>query len=125
MTDFIASFEQGTEDPGNQNVRVKYGFCNGTLMETEINISQNQNELAWDMARELVGLVNAASRRKKPVSVALSGGSTPKLLFSILGDNFSTLVRWEYVHFFWSDHGHLAEGPSSLQLGFLSGRVDQ
>ena len=72
-------------------------------METEINISQNQNELAWDMARELVGLLNAASRRKKPVSVALSGGSTPKLLFSILGDNFSTLVRWEYVHFFWSD----------------------
>ena len=42
-------------------------------------------------------------RKKKPFSVALSGGSTPELLFSLLGDHFSNSATWEYVHFFWGD----------------------
>lgn len=72
-------------------------------MDTVIKISQSQAELARDFARELADLINNAGKRKKVLTIALSGGSTPGLLFSILGDHFSDSVSWEHVHFFWGD----------------------
>jgi 6-phosphogluconolactonase len=72
-------------------------------LETVIKISQSQEELAWDFARELARSINGAAKKKKALTIALSGGSTPRLLFSILGDQFADSVSWEYVHFFWGD----------------------
>jgi len=72
-------------------------------METIIKVSKNQYELAWDLAREMAVMFNRAARQKRNFSVALSGGTTPKLLLSILGTHFSEKVRWNYVHFFWGD----------------------
>jgi 6-phosphogluconolactonase len=72
-------------------------------VDTVIKISQSQDELAWDLARELAGLINDAGKSNKTLNIALSGGSTPGLLFSILGDHFSDSVSWEHVHFFWGD----------------------
>lgn len=72
-------------------------------METIIKVSKNQYELAWELARELAGIFNKAARQKRTFSVALSGGTTPKLLFSILGTHFNDKVRWNYIHFFWGD----------------------
>lgn len=83
-------------------------------MDTVIKISQGLTELAWDLAREMADLINNAGRRGKTISIALSGGSTPKLLFSILGDNFSDSVMWKYVHFFWVDERCVSpEDPES------------
>ena len=83
-------------------------------MDTIIKISQSQTELAWDLAREMAEMINNAGRRGKTISIALSGGSTPKLLFSILGDNFSDSVMWKYVHFFWGDERCVSpEDPES------------
>lgn len=72
-------------------------------MDTVIKISQSQDELAWDLAREMAALINDAAKSKKTLNIALSGGNTPGLLFSILGDHFSDSVSWENVHFFWGD----------------------
>ncbi|WP_421805531.1 6-phosphogluconolactonase [Flagellimonas sp.] len=35
--------------------------------------------------------------------VALSGGSTPKIVFDVLAENFSDKVDWNKVHFYWGD----------------------
>ncbi|MCD6354372.1 MAG: 6-phosphogluconolactonase [Prolixibacteraceae bacterium] len=35
--------------------------------------------------------------------IALSGGNTPKELFTILGENFASKVPWERIHFWWGD----------------------
>ena len=40
-------------------------------------------------------------------TVALSGGSTPKLMFQILAEQFLTQVAWEGIQFFWSDERHV------------------
>jgi 6-phosphogluconolactonase len=72
-------------------------------LDTVIKISQSQEELAWDFARELADLINSAGSRKKTLTIALSGGTTPKLMLSVLGDHFSDSVSWKYVHFFWVD----------------------
>lgn len=47
---------------------------------------------------------------RKPKTVALSGGSTPKLLFELLADldqPFREQLAWSSIHFFWSDERHV------------------
>jgi 6-phosphogluconolactonase len=72
-------------------------------MDTILKILQNQNELATDLAGEIATLIIGAASSGKHVTIALSGGSTPRLLFSVLAENFSKKVPWAYVHFFWGD----------------------
>jgi 6-phosphogluconolactonase len=72
-------------------------------LKNSVKIFSTPSELAEKFAEELILWINEAEQKRKPISVALSGGSTPVLLFSVLGDKFSGSVHWEYVHFFWSD----------------------
>ena len=72
-------------------------------MEKSVEIYPTAYELAEKFAEELAGLITESAKKKRKLTVALSGGSTPELLFSILGDHFSQSVPWEYVHFFWGD----------------------
>ena len=44
---------------------------------------------------------------QSPETVALSGGSTPKLLYQILADEFRDDLTWSKIHFFWSDERHV------------------
>ncbi len=37
------------------------------------------------------------------ITIALSGGSTPKVLFKVLAAQYADEVPWEKVHFFWGD----------------------
>jgi 6-phosphogluconolactonase len=49
-----------------------------------------------------------------PETVALSGGSTPKLMFQVLAEQFRDEVAWSNMHFFWSDERHVApDNPES------------
>ena len=64
-----------------------------------IRIFENSHELARGAAEHLVALA--------PFSVALSGGSTPKLLYQLLADEFHTQVPWSRTQFFWSDERHV------------------
>jgi len=68
-----------------------------------IKIFSSPYELAEKFAEELIRMIIKSSLNKKVFKVALSGGSTPALLFSLLGDNFSKSVKWNNVHFFWGD----------------------
>ncbi len=72
-------------------------------MDKNIEIFQSPQALAEKFAEELIHGINESAEKKKSVSVVLSGGSTPDLLFSLLGDHYSGSARWEYVHFFWGD----------------------
>jgi len=72
-------------------------------LDKSIKIFLTSYELAEKFAEELVKIITESAKKKKIFSVALSGGSTPELLFSALGDHFSKSAPWEYVHFFWGD----------------------
>jgi 6-phosphogluconolactonase len=77
------------------------------MMNSTVNFSirifPTPYELAEKCAEELVKMVAEAEHYNTPFCVALSGGSTPELLYSVLGDHFSKSVRWENIHFFWGD----------------------
>jgi 6-phosphogluconolactonase len=68
-----------------------------------VKIYSSPYELAEKFAEELVNKINSSAHSKKSLTIALSGGSTPELLFSVLGDHFSKSAEWEYAHFFWGD----------------------
>lgn len=72
-------------------------------MDPSVRIFRTPYELAEKFAEEMVQLINNAAEQNLNISVALSGGSTPELMFSILGDHFSKSAKWEFVHFFWGD----------------------
>ncbi|MFK8161008.1 MAG: 6-phosphogluconolactonase [Lewinella sp.] len=49
-------------------------------------------------------LVNRLNEKKTgPFFWALSGGSTPKLLFKLLAEEYQDKVDWQRIHFFWGD----------------------
>lgn len=72
-------------------------------MDPSVRIFRTPYELAEKIAGEMVQMIKNAAEQSLPVTVSLSGGSTPELLFSILGDHFSGSAPWEFVHFFWGD----------------------
>jgi len=40
----------------------------------------------------------------KPIfHVALSGGSTPKLIFDVMATDYATKIDWSKIHFYWGD----------------------
>ena len=48
-------------------------------------------------------MINVSAAKKEFFSVALSGGSTPEILFDLISKKYSDSVQWQYVHFFWGD----------------------
>lgn len=44
-----------------------------------------------------------AAKKDGPFSLALSGGSTPKLLFKLLAEDYREKIDWKRIHFFWGD----------------------
>lgn len=41
--------------------------------------------------------------RKKRIHIALSGGSTPKLLFQHWAEQYAERIDWSRIHFYWGD----------------------
>lgn len=41
--------------------------------------------------------------KKSRYNIALSGGSTPKIIFQALAEEYSNKIEWNKVHFYWGD----------------------
>jgi 6-phosphogluconolactonase len=60
--------------------------------------------LIWAAATRLEEQARVKAIEKKPFYVALSGGSTPKPLYQLLGSStFAGRLRWKNIHFFQVD----------------------
>jgi 6-phosphogluconolactonase len=75
-----------------------------------IEIFANAQELARGAAEYFVARSGEAVAQKGFFTVALSGGSTPKILFELLAnpnEPFHAQLPWTMTHFFWSDERHV------------------
>jgi 6-phosphogluconolactonase len=68
-----------------------------------VKIFPSPYKLAENFAEEMVNMITESAKNTKHFTVALSGGSTPEVLFTILRENFAESVPWKYVHIFWGD----------------------
>lgn len=86
-------------------------------MRTLFKIFQTPSELAEDFAAELAGSIRIASEQGAQFNLAVSGGNTPKLLFSILAEKYCSSIHWSHVHLFWVDERCVPPGDPESNYG--------
>ena len=76
---------------------------------SEIVVVRDAVELSYKAAELLVRCISETLSRKERFSMALSGGSTPQTLFSLLVEDeyFKSTIPWGKIHFFWGDERHV------------------
>jgi len=74
------------------------------MTEPDVTVCRDADELARRAAAQWVALAAAAIHSRGHFTVALSGGSTPKTLYSLLATaEFREKIQWDCVHLFWGD----------------------
>jgi 6-phosphogluconolactonase len=72
----------------------------------ELVVVETPADVATAAAKDLV----AAAANRERFTLALSGGSTPRSLYRLLGDPtapFRSRLDWSQIHFFWGDERHV------------------
>lgn len=75
--------------------------------QPEVRILATPSDLFHAAADELIKQAKAKTGK---FSVALSGGSTPKSLYSLLATEKRSQVPWEKIYFFFGDERHVPPG---------------
>jgi 6-phosphogluconolactonase len=73
----------------------------------EIRRLATPQELFQAAADEVIRIAKDAVAQRGRFTIALSGGSTPKSLYSLIAANASASLPWEKTFFFWGDERHV------------------
>ena len=73
--------------------------------QSEIRILKTAAELFEAAAAEFAALASQAVQASGRFTVALSGGSTPRALYSLLAAKSN--IPWDKIYFFWGDERHV------------------
>ena len=65
----------------------------------QVKIYKNKSEVAERFSAYFEALVKG----KEEFHVALSGGSTPKIVFDVLAAEYGDKIEWNNIHFYWGD----------------------
>lgn len=75
----------------------------------QVRVYRDADELALKAARHFARLADQYVLASGRFTVALSGGSTPRKMFSLLaGEPFLQTVPWSSIYFFWGDERAVA-----------------
>ncbi|HLN56548.1 MAG TPA: 6-phosphogluconolactonase [Bacteroidales bacterium] len=88
-------------------------------MKKSVRVFSTPSEMASKLAEEIVQRIVASANSERPYSMALSGGSTPELLYSFLFDEFAGGVPWDFVHLFWGDERCVPPDSSESNYGLV------
>jgi 6-phosphogluconolactonase len=87
------------------------------MPKTDCKIFPDNPAVARAFANDFCEWVKSQPADKPKLTVALSGGSTPKLLFQELAKNFADKIDWSRVHFFWGDERCVPPDDSESNYG--------
>tara|TARA_R110002051_G_scaffold56046_4_gene103876 strand:+ start:8984 stop:9709 length:726 start_codon:yes stop_codon:yes gene_type:complete len=65
----------------------------------EVKVFQNKIKVAEEFSKFLI----EKSTNQKIFHIALSGGSTPKIVFDVLAEEFTDAIDWNAIHLYWGD----------------------
>ena len=65
----------------------------------EVLVFKDKKEVAHKFAAFFKDLVSG----EDVMHIALSGGSTPKIVFDLLASEYKNAIAWEHIHFYWGD----------------------
>jgi 6-phosphogluconolactonase len=72
-------------------------------MKLEIKIFLSPEDAASKIAEEIQEIVSENVSEDRDTFISLSGGSTPKILFRKISDEYAERIEWNRVHLFWGD----------------------
>jgi 6-phosphogluconolactonase len=75
--------------------------------QPQVRVFGSPAELSRAAAQEFCDIGLHAIQERGRFTVALSGGSTPRALHAELVNNFSKVLSWKDVFFFWGDERHV------------------
>ncbi len=76
-------------------------------MPAEIRRLTTPQDLFHAAAEEIVRAANAAVHQRGRFTIALSGGSTPRNLHTLLATTARSTLPWDQTFFFWGDERHV------------------
>lgn len=65
----------------------------------ELKIYKDKQEVAEQFSSFFADRIKS----EREYHVALSGGSTPKIVFDVLAEKFGSSINWRQIHFYWGD----------------------
>jgi len=73
----------------------------------EVRRLTTPQDLFQAAAEEVIRVAKAAVAERGRFTIALSGGSTPRNLYTLIAANASTSLPWAQIFFFWGDERHV------------------
>jgi|YelNatPaOPRAMG01_1025707.scaffolds.fasta_scaffold01574_3 6-phosphogluconolactonase len=67
-------------------------------------------------------LIDHLEKAMRPFFLAVSGGSTPNLLFSLWGNEYADQIKWQRLHLFWVDERCVAPNDPESNYGNMKRR---
>jgi 6-phosphogluconolactonase len=92
-------------------------------LEKIVKIFPDPYTLAKAFAEEMICMIERPAQKGRPFSVALSGGSTPEVLFALLSENYAKSVSWKFVHFFWADERCVSPDDQESNYGMTQRKL--
>jgi 6-phosphogluconolactonase len=87
------------------------------LWAPDLRVFSDLNELSLHAAESAVTVILDAVHAKGTCSLALSGGSTPPVLYRLLASRFREDIPWAAVHIFWGDERYVPPDDSRSNYG--------
>ena len=87
------------------------------MKKTDLHIFKSSEELANQFADHLMNWVEQNSANS--FNLAISGGKTPDLLFSILAGKYADSSLWQKVHFWWVDERMVPPSDPESNFGVV------
>jgi len=84
-------------------------------MKSNLCIFKSPEELANQFADQLMSWVE--KHTGNTFNLAISGGKTPDLLFSVLASEYADSSLWKKIHFWWVDERMVPPGNSESNFG--------
>jgi 6-phosphogluconolactonase len=96
-------------------------MADNMLSQAQISVSSTMDDLVRTAATGIVDAARGAVAARGIFTIALSGGSTPKLLYQLLAtSDISADLPWQDVHVYWGDERHVP--PDSPESNFRMAR---
>jgi 6-phosphogluconolactonase len=84
-------------------------WAGGNFVSTSVEVRRltTPQDLFRAAADEVIRAATDAVAQRGRFAVALSGGSTPRSLYTLIAANASSILPWDQMFFFWGDERHV------------------
>jgi 6-phosphogluconolactonase len=89
-------------------------------LQRELLVLNSTADLSQAASREFIELARQSIAARGRFSVALSGGSTPRGLFTLLGNEKRSELEWDRICFFWGDERHVPPDDPDSNYGMAN-----